>query len=120
MVASPALPFCGGRALALERVAISAVVPSEGVVPVAQVECVVPYVQAIAAGTVLPCGATAEGDDDTAAAQVVPGRANQVVPRGSCRATHVDPGRGLRVPSGPSVVALLEKVVPVERNASWR
>lgn len=87
---------CRGGALAFERVVVSAVVPSEGGVPVAQVECAVPRAQAIAAAVVIPCGAAAERGDDTTAAQVVPARANEVVARGWYRAIQVVSRRGSR------------------------
>jgi len=112
---------CRGGVLAFDLVVVSAVLANEGVVPVASVGCVLPRAEVIAAAVVIPRGATAEGDDDTALAQVVLGRANQVVARGWCRATRVIPRRGARV---VQVVArwscCLEKAVPVERKASCR
>jgi hypothetical protein len=117
--ASPALPLAEVEVLALEQVAVSAVVSSAEVLPAAKVGEVASSAQVVATAVVVPLRAAAEGDDDTAAAQVVPGRANEVVP--SRAVSSQRGGSETRIATGPghaSVVLLLEKVLPTERSHS--
>jgi hypothetical protein len=120
-VRSPALPYAGVWALPFEQVVVSAVVPREEVMAVAGKERVVLLAQVSAAAIVVPNGATAEGDNDTAAAQVVPVRAKEVVPsRAVSRCRGGSETRIASSASGSSVVVLLEEDVPVEQTAPWR
>ena len=117
--ASPALPLAEVEVLALEQVAVAAVVSSAQVLPAAKVGEVASSAQVVATAVVVPLRAAAEGDDDTAAAQVVPGRANEVVP--SRAVSSQRGGSETRIATGPgraSVVLLLEKVLPTERSHS--
>ena len=93
VVTSPALPLATVEVVPLAQVLVSAVVPSNQVLPAAGVAHVLPYARALAIRASLRERATADKDQYTAAARVVPGRANRAVPRGLCRANEVVPLR---------------------------